>query len=350
MNSAGSHKDLPQDLPEARANMPVTVGHRIQLILARGLFFFSRLIGIDAASWIGGMLMRMVGPMIGKVHRRGYQHLTHIYAQMDESEKQQVLKRVWENLGRVGGEFAHLDRFLPWWDDEDLDLRLDQLVTSGVISQEERDPLRGYRPAAKGRVEVNVSDDFLIAIAKRQPVIFVTGHFANWEVMPAVCDFFDIPCAIVYRAANNALIDDLIIRIRAQFKNHRQIPKGPEGARAFIDALKDRYSLGLLVDQKFTDGVQLPFLGQPALTVIAPARMALNYDLPVIPVSVKRLKGAQFVMRVHNRIDVERSGNLQDDAAALMIQVNHVLGEEIENDPGQWLWFHRRWGKLLEDI
>jgi len=340
--SAAAEKALPQ----RRANRPVTWMHRIEFAAAWGLLAFFRLIGVDASSWLAGKFMRFVGPRLRKLSRRGEDNLRRIYPDWNEIEIRSVMTDVWENLGRVGGEFAHLDRFKPTWDEVEMRDRATKAAVLNDLSDEQARSFDRYKSAGKNaRVVLNASEDFLKSLALREPVIFATGHFANWEIMGVVCAYVDIPCAIIYRAANNPLIDEMIINMRGKSTPHWQIPKGPEGARAFIDALKEKYSLGLLVDQRFTNGIKVPFLGHDAMTAPAPARMALNYKLPVIPVTVRRTKGANFVMTAHDAVVIEETGDMLKDMTALTIRINKVLEREIHNDPGQWLWLHRKWGK-----
>ena len=335
------------DLPGARSNRPITFMHRIEHGAACALLGFFRLIGVDAASWLSGKGLRVVGPVLHKIHQRGDDNLQRIYPDWSGSARRSVLADVWENLGRVGGEFAHLDAFQPTWDEAQMQHQVARLSEQNLLNETERARLSHYKPAENARIALSASDDFLIALAKKQPAIFVTGHFANWEIMGRVCAYVDVPCAIIYRAANNSLIDELIIKRRGQSSGHWQIPKGPEGARSFIDALKQDYSLGLLVDQKFTSGPMLPFTGIDAPTAPAPARMSLNYNMPLIPVVVERTKGAHFKMIAGDAITIERSGDMSADINALTGQINAVLGQKIDENPSQWLWFHRRWGKSL---
>lgn len=339
-----AHKGAP--IPSPRSNMKLTVAHRIEYCAVRVLFAVFGVIGLTSSSWIAGKFLRLVGPALRSIARRGEANLRLVYPQWSDDKIRSTLGDVWENLGRTSAEFVHLSKFSPRWDQDEMRQRLDRAVERGDVTRAQADALTGYTPAQGARIDLQASDDFLIHLARREPMIFVTGHFANWEIMSIVCDYVDIPCAIIFRAANNALVDALIIKTRGKSVRHRQIPKGPEGARAFIDALKDRYSMGLLMDQKFTDGVKVAFMGHEALTAPAAARMALNYKLPIIPVSVERHDGVRFTMRAHAGVPVVATGDMQGDVKEITTRINEALGAEIHARPGQWLWLHRRWGKL----
>ncbi len=340
-------KPTSQQLPQRRSNMKITLRHRIEYILTFGLLKMMRFIGIDAASYLSGKLLRVIGPFLRGISRRSEENLTRIYPDWEEKKIKQVTAGVWENLGRVGGEFAHFDKFSATWDVEDMRAKLERVekiydIDPAIIKKLQSQ----YQPAGENaRIELKASEDFLAVLAQGKTAVYVTGHFANWEVMSVVCSYFHIPCAILFRATNNALIDELIIKTRSVHINQWQIPKGPEGYRSFIDALKQGYSMGILTDQKFNAGIKIPLMGHDAMTPTTPTRMAIHHDVPIIPISVRRLKGANFVMTAHDRIDIPSEGDLATRIKVGSIRINEFLSDTINEDPSQWLWLHRRWGK-----
>ena len=176
-----------------------------------------------------------------------------------------------------------------------------------------------------------------------RPAIFFSGHFANWEAMAIALHRLGLRYAVVYRAANNPLVDEKIIRLRAAVMSRRQIPKGKRGGRELMRAAKDGLSLCMLTDQKLGDGISVPLLGHSAMTAPAAARLALRGNLPVIPLQIVRQPGSRFTMTVHDPIEVERSGDTAADTERLTGAINGILGDFIRERPGQWLWFHRRW-------
>jgi Kdo2-lipid IVA lauroyltransferase/acyltransferase len=154
--------------------------------------------------------------------------------------------------------------------------------------------------------------------------------------------------AAVYRAANNPLVDALIIRTRAKAMSRRLIPKGKRGGRDMIEAIKSGASLAMLVDQKLTSGgIPSPFFGRPAMTAPATARLALKFRAPIIPLEIERLRGARFRVTVGDPLVVSLSGDANADTQALTDRINLEIERMIRSRPGQWLWLHRRWGKNL---
>lgn len=308
------HPDVDIALPEPRSNRPVTIAHRIEYAAAITLGAFFRLIGVDASSALAGRFLRLVGPMIGPINKRAMTNLSIAFPEMPEDGKRAIIADVWENLGRTTAEFAHLGAFDP--------------------------------DADASRVEIVGREVFETVIQSKRPAIFFSGHFANWEVMAVVMRAVGLDFGIIYRAANNPLIDRVIINSRADASSRRQIPKGKRGGRTIIEALEKGSSIVLLADQKLNSGgIPSPLFGKPAMTAPASARLALKYNMPVIPLEVERLNGARFRVTARVPLDFQPGGDTTADTQALTDRINLELERMIRAQPGQWLWLHRRWAK-----
>lgn len=301
-------------LPDPRTNRPITIGHRLEYAFAVALGSAFRLIGVEASSWLAGKFMRRAGPLIAPIQNRGRRNLEIAFPEISARDADKILRDVWENLGRTTAEFANLAAF---------------------------DPDR-----ENSRVEIIRRDRFAAVANSKTPAIFVSGHFANWEIMSIAMRAAGLDYGVVYRAANNPLIDGLIIRQRARVMSRRQVPKGKRGGRDMIELLKSGHSLAMLVDQKLnTGGIPSPFFGKPAMTAPAAARLALKYSAPVIPLEIERLKGARFRVIVHEPIEFAPTGDAGADTQSLTDLINLELEKMIRARPGQWLWLHRRWAK-----
>jgi KDO2-lipid IV(A) lauroyltransferase len=301
-------------LPERRGNRPVRFVHYIEYGAVRALLSALRLVGVDAASNISGRFLRTVGPLLRPISKRGEDNLRLIFPDWSEPQIKSVIKDVWENLGRTAGEYAHLDKFSTKGDDA-------RIVAEGI-------------------------DDILHIWPEPGRAVFVTGHFANWEISGIAAHQLDLRFGVIYRSLNNPLVDEYIIKKRGDVTTRRQIPKGAAGARPMIDLLKDGHSIAFLADQKLNSGgIRVPFMGHMAMTAPAAARLAVRFGLPVVPISTERLNGARFRVRTHPPIPFERSGDLMADVERLTIKINETLERDIRARPGQWLWFHRRWPK-----
>jgi KDO2-lipid IV(A) lauroyltransferase len=292
-------------LPAPRQNKPVDLSRRVEAGLFIGLLKVLRQFPIEQGSGFLGKVMRYVGPLLRTVHQRGERNLRLIYPDMTPAERSAILRDVWENAGRTAAEYAHYEKL------------------AGRITLENPEGLRRF--AEDG-----------------QQAIFVSGHFANWEVMGCTLKREGLRFAFVYRAPNNALVDEHIIGLRARSISRLQIPKGKRGGRELIAALKNGYSISMLVDQKLNDGIEVPFLGHPAMTAPAAVRLAKKFGLPIIPLQLIRRPGVRFVLTVHEPI-LPDEGSTEE----LTTKINDRLGDYILARPEQWLWFHRRWPKQI---
>ena len=301
-------------LPSRRSNRPITLAHQIEYGIVRGMFAGFRLMGLKRSSKIAGAFCKTVGPRLKSIQKRGEDNLREIYPDWSQEQIDETLKGVWENLGRMAAEFAHIEKFINAVED--------------------------------GAVTIVNKERFEKIIQGEDPVIFVSSHSANWELLPVALKSAGVDYGIVYRPANNPLIDELIISERAKAMSRRQIPKGRRGARELVENLKAGRSLAMLVDQKLNDGVEAPFMGRPAMTTPAAARLSLKFNTPLVPVQMKREKDQRYTIVVKEPIAYTPTGDLEADTLALTTLMNKALEEGIRETPDQWLWLHRRWGKM----
>lgn len=313
MNETGAIADAEEIALPERRDRPVTLLHRLELGLVMALTGFFKLLGPDAASAVAGKTMRAIGPMIRPVSRKAENNLRRVFPDWPEEKIRAVTKDIWENVARTGAEFVHLG------------------------------DLRAFE--TNGRVEMIGKEKLDAIIASPSPVIFFSAHFANWELIPAILNRAGLDYSFVYRAANNPLTDEFIIRQRGKVMSRRQVPKGKRGGRALVEALSQGRSLAMLVDQKLNSGISVPFMGIPAMTAPAAARLSLKYGAPLIQISLVRLEGAHFRFTVRDPLDFAPSGDTGADVETLTVRINEALEADIRAHPGQWLWFHRRWPK-----
>lgn len=300
--------------PSSAVKRRVTLLHRLELAAVLALTSVFRLLGVDAASFIAGKTMRFAGPLLRPVSRKAERGYTLIFPEWSISERKRVMRDLWENLGRTAAEFIHMPEICA---------------------------------PASGRVIIDGWERLDAVRASGKPAVLFSGHFANWEVIPAALHQAGLDYISVYRAANNPLTDAFILSRRAKVISPFMVPKGKQGGRALVDALKAGRSIAMFVDQKLNAGIEVPFMGRPAMTAPAAARLALKYDAPLIQVSLERLKGAHFRMTVHPPLEFAATGDATADVEALTIRINEALEKDIRARPAQWLWFHRRWPKSL---
>lgn len=278
--------------------------HPIEALLAGAIFLVFRLLPVDWASGLGGALARALGPHF-PVSQQARRNLRRALPALDDAAIARVVRGVWENLGRVIGEYPHLRRL------------------------------------GATRVEVVGAEHLVRLRDGGAPGICFSGHIGNWELLPVMAARHGVKTSNVYRAANNPLIDRLLRTLRTG--SAELIPKGSAGARQMIAALDRGAHLGMLVDQKMNDGIEADFFGHPAMTAPALAQLALKYGCPVLPGRIERIGGAHFRLIVEPPLALPRTGDRAADTRALTETVNRHLERWITERPEQWLWLHRRW-------
>lgn len=266
------------------------------------------LLPLDTASALCGWIARSIGPYLPPSKRAK----RNLELALPDTDHDAIIRDMWENLGRLAGEYPHSVKFMR-------DPKLIELV--------------GERYAKEIQ-------------EKNQPAIFFTGHLGNWELSFPLMARLGLKGSGVYRAPDNPYLDWLFDR-RAIYPDLGTIPKGAAGARGSIEVLRKGRNLALLVDQKMNDGIEVPFFGRPAMTAPALATLALKYDTPVVPFRLIRLKGARFRAEFLEPIIFKPTDDRNADLLRVMTEVNRILEGWIRENPAQWLWLHRRWPKEL---
>ncbi|HYM29928.1 MAG TPA: lipid A biosynthesis lauroyl acyltransferase [Candidatus Cybelea sp.] len=288
---------------------PMRLKYRIEAAFVRVAYVLFRALPVEAASAIGGAIARTIGPLL-PISREAETRLRRAIPDIGAAEAEKIVRRMWDNLGRVAGEYAHLDRI----DRDDGGKRVE------VVGAEHIDALR---------------DDGIGGI-------FFSGHFGNWEILPIAASRRGVPLTLVYREANNPAVEEIIQRARAGALS-RHLAKGAAGARDLVSAIANGEHLGMLLDQKMNDGIPVPFFGRDAMTAPAMARLALRYGCPVVPARVERTGPARFRLTVYPPMHFDDTGDARADTLAAMTRVNAIMEGWIRERPDHWLWLHRRW-------
>jgi Kdo2-lipid IVA lauroyltransferase/acyltransferase len=293
---------LPQKLLTA-----ITIG------VVRLLFGFLRLLGAERASNWGGALTRLVGPWL-PAHKTALKNIRAVFPDMAETEVRRIARGAWENLGRVGAEYAHLHHLFDW----DVD-----------------------NPDA-GRTTVEGIEHFEALRDDGKPGLIFSAHLGNWE-LPAICAArYGLDATAVFRAPNNDAARAIVHSIRSGTMGGLAAA-GPGASYAMRDVLEKGGHLGMLIDQHFTRGVAVDFMGKPAFTNPILGKFAKYFDCPVHGVRVIRLPGYRFKLELTPPLELPRDDKGQIDVAAAMVAMTKVVEGWVREHPEQWLWMHRRW-------
>lgn len=272
------------------------------ILLLVGVF---SLIQMERASALAGRLAQKIGKFMGS-NRRALKHLEMALPGKTDQEYQAILGGMWNNLGRVLAELTDLEFFI-----NDLEL-------SGV-------------------------EHIKRAVADHGKVIVFSGHIGNWEIMAPTLLRYGMPVDLVYRAPNNPYVEKLLAHYRGLKGRLRLLPKSHAGTRQLVESIKAGRSIGILIDQKYNEGVEIPFFGQPAMTSPAFVQLGQKYNCPLVPFRVERIEGIRFRLTFYPPLKVSDDSGNPRPVEDVLGDAHRLLESWITERPDQWLWLHKRW-------
>ena len=274
-----------------------------------------RLIDHDRMADFGGRLMRIIGPIMPE-NRIGRENLVAAFPEKSSAEIDTILRGVWDNLGRMGAEFANLDRL---WD---------------------FDPAHPERGRVTGD-QTNI-ERFLRLRDDGKPALIFAAHLANWELPGFGATAYHLDTAVLYRRPNIAAIDRWLHETRTASMGEL-ISTSLDAPLKIAEALQRGAHVGMLVDQYYVRGVPVTFFGRRTMANPLLARLARHFDCPIVGTRVIRLPGNRFRGEITDPITPARDADGKIDIAGTMQIITNVVEGWVREHPEQWLWLHRRW-------
>ena len=280
------------------------INYLFQAIIVYIFFFIGFVLRLDISRKLFSTLFAFIGPLFKskKIIKDNLKIFSNKSANINERK---IIKSMWENYGMTFIEYIFLNHFLK--DNSHL-----------TIEGEKNLP----NPFENGK-----------------PVIFVSGHFANFELMSMEITKRNIPLATIYRPLNNKFLNPFMEYLRKRYICKNQIKKGINGVRDSIEFIKNNHSIALMIDQRVSEGERVELFDYPALTTTLPAQLSMKYNLDIIPVFIKREENNNFKIEFQNRIPPKNFKNKYE----LTKELNNVLEKMILDNPYQWIWTHNRW-------
>jgi Kdo2-lipid IVA lauroyltransferase/acyltransferase len=289
------------------------IGEVAMIGVVRGVFALARALGPDRSSAIGGAIARRLGPLLPQ-HRIGLENLRAAFPDKSEAEIRAILAGAWENIGRLGAEYPHLGQLF------------DYDHYSGEI----------------GRIEVDGIEHFIALAEDGKPALIFSAHLANWELPPICAARYGLDSTVVFRPPNEPAAAHVLHEIRSQTMGGLEAAR--QGAAFAMRGVLERGGhLGMLIDQHFTRGVTVDFLGRPAFTNPIMGKFARAFDCPVHGVRVIRLPAGRFRLQLTPALDLPRDAEGLVDVQGAMQAMTRVVEDWVREHPEQWLWMHRRW-------
>ena len=276
----------------------------VQSIFIYIFYIFGRILGIKLSRKIFAFIFSKFAPFF-KSKKVIEKNLSIFNEKILESEKKRISLNMWKNYGMTFIEYIFLDFFRK----------------------------------NNSHIQIVGEKNLDNIINKNKPAIFVSGHFANFELMSMEITKKNIKLATIYRPLNNFFLNPFMEYIRKKYVCENQIKKGLKGVRESIEYLKKDISIALMIDQRVSEGEKIPFFGKSAFTTTLPAQLAIKFNVPIIPVFIERIDQDKFRIEFFKEI---YASNI-DNKINLTKKLNKVLENMILKNPNHWIWTHNRW-------
>ncbi len=272
-------------------------------------FLIIILIGINNSRKLFSFIFKKIGPLI-KSKQVIEENIIKVFGV--NFEKKKIVEKMWSNFGKVFVEYMYLNKF---------------------------------KKNSFNKNHINIKGlEILEKIKKdKKPVIFVSGHFGNFELMSMELTKKQINLATIYRPLNNIFLNPLMEFLRKKYICKNQIKKGISGIRESTEYIKNNYSIALMIDQRVSEGKKIPFFQQDALTTTLPAQLALKHKCDIVPIYLARNEDDVFEMEIYHPIKNADKDRSEKNKIDLSINLNKIIEKMILKDPGQWIWTHNRW-------
>ena len=270
------------------------------------LFLIFRILGIKISSYIGGRLGSMFGPFF-RSKQLIRSNIINALPNLTKQELEIIIKKMWNNYGRILSEYIFIKKF------RNSNLN-DNLLVEG--------------------------NEILQTIKKsHEPVIFISGHFDNFELMAMQIEKSGVKLSAIYRPLNNIFLNKIMENIRSKYICKNQIKKGAASIRELLTMFKNGTSIALMIDQRVSEGISSNFFGQKALTTTIPAQFVKRFNCKIVPIYIERISGVNFKMRINEPLNFSKDESIEK----ITDELNLYLEKMILQKPDQWIWTHNRW-------
>ena len=277
------------------------------------IFFFLvfKIIGLKLSSDLGEIIGKYFGPLFRK-KIIAKKNILIAFPDLNENSINEMIERMWKNIGRIFGEYIHINKFSI------MDLK-------------------------KIKIGFANKNNFEILKKNNKPVVFFSGHFGNFELMAKCLQELGFNIGAIYRPLNNIFLNPIMEFIRKKYICSIQIEKGSAGTKKLIKHISTNNPLALMIDQRLSSSIRVPFFNQPATTTTTPAQLSIKYDALLVPVFLKRLKKTKYEFFIEEPLVVKKTNNYEKDIFNITEIMNKKIEEFIKVDPANWLWSHDRW-------
>jgi KDO2-lipid IV(A) lauroyltransferase len=279
----------------------------IQYFVIVFLFTIFKILGLKYSSILSGYIARIFGPLF-RSNKTSYSNISNALPNLKENQINNILKKMWNNYGAILAEYMFIKNFRT-------DLRYQEKIKI---------------------INIEILEKIIL---NKKPVIFVSGHFNNFELMAMQIEKAGVDLATIYRPLNNKFLNPIMEKIRKKYICKHQIKKGISGTKELLKCYKKKISLALMIDQRVSEGIACNFFNKEALTTTIPAQFVKKFNIEVVPVYVERFNENNFTINFSNPLKFSNDESVHD----ITLKLNKVLEAMILKNPEQWIWTHDRW-------
>ena len=279
----------------------------IQFLAIVFLFFVFKIIGLRFSSILSGYIMLLLGPLF-RSKNLSYNNLKNALPNSTLIERKKILNKMWFNYGQILSEYMFLKNF-----------RISKKISKKILIENQQ---------VLERIKL-----------EKKPVIFISGHFNNFELMAMHIEKSGIDLAAIYRPLNNIFLNPIMERIRKKYICKKQVKKGISGTKQLLQHFKEKTSIALMIDQRVSEGIKSKFFDKEASTTTIPAQFIKKYNVKVVPIYIERLKDNDFKIKVYEPLSFKKDETI----SSITLHLNKVLEKMIISNPEQWIWMHNRW-------
>tara|TARA_B110000881_G_scaffold215734_1_gene230222 strand:- start:194 stop:1045 length:852 start_codon:yes stop_codon:yes gene_type:complete len=280
-----------------------SIKYFIQFLIISILFILFKALGLKLSSTFSKLIFGLLGPFF-RSKQIINKNILKAFPNLNDTEINKISKTMWENYGRILSEYMFMNEF-----------RL------------------------KNKIEVR-GQEILDKIKRdNERVIFISGHFNNFELMAMHIEKSGINLAAIYRPLNNKFLNYFIEKIRKKYICKNQIKKGSSGTRQLLSLFKKGSSIALMIDQRVSEGIKSNFFKHDAFTTTIPAQFVKKFKCKVVPIYIERIEGIKFRLTVDSPINFLKDEKIE----TITLMLNSLLEKMILKNPGQWIWSHNRW-------
>ena len=283
-----------------------SIKYFIQFLIILILFGIFRVLGLKLASYVSSKFLSLIGPFF-RSRELIESNIIKALPDLNQDEIKKISRKMWENYGRILSEYVFIKKFRKSKSDDYIDIKGQQILDK-------------------------IKKD-------NKPVIFVSGHFNNFELMAMQIEKSGINLAAIYRPLNNKFLNVIMENIRKNYICKNQIKKGISGTKELLSFFKKGTSIALMIDQRVSQGIKSNFFSHEAFTTTIPAQFVKKYKCKIVPIYIERVKDSNFKLTIYNPLDYSENNSVEEITSRL----NHLLEKMILKNPEQWIWSHNRW-------